>query len=318
MHYPVHRRGTPLHEENENGIKIFFIWVSHRLQSYHSFVVMVVSDNDEPSDTQAPKPGFVSPAGDLPMLSVTANNGGTTNNGGVIYLSRVPPGIEMTALRALLSRMGRVGRMWLRPFGGTGTSDNNSPAGAQQWLRKRRRQTAFKDGWVEFLRREDALQAVTFLNGQPMRGAKKRGKFADDLWAIKFLPAFTWDDLSREVFGSRRERVLKVREQVAAARRERAWVEGRFDLSKRLQKGIKRSRELSSDEGEESKNAVPVPGSKVLRRFRQKKPIAEDDDERKARKSAVAVTREIETGVGRPIDKELLGKLFKKQKVGSS
>lgn len=257
--------------------------------------------------------GFVRPG--LPLMKMTGGVNGGSDDGGVIYLSRVPPGLELTALRSLLSRVGRVGRVWLRPIDGP-SRDVNAMGVGGGGVRKRRRHTAFRDGWVEFLRRADARRAVALLNGQPMCGAKKRGKWSNDLWAIKYLRGFTWDDLSREVFGSRRERQLKVREQVAAARRERAWVEGRFDLSKRLQRMGKRSIETGSGDDSgvanaESKSDVTEQGLRVIRRFRQKKALLEDDDDRKARKSAATVDREMESGVGKAIDRELLGKLFR-------
>lgn len=257
--------------------------------------------------------GFVRPG--LPLMKMTGGGNAGSDDGGVIYLSRVPPGLELTALRSLLSRVGRVGRVWLRPIDGP-SRDVNAMGVSGGGVRKRRRNTAFRDGWVEFLRRADARRAVALLNGQSMCGAKKRGKWSNDLWAMKYLRGFTWDDLSREIFGSRRERQLKVREQVAAARRERAWVEGRFDLSKRLQRMDKRSIETESggDSGAadaDGKSDVTKQDLRIIRRFRQKKALLEDDDDRKARKSAATVDREMESGVGKAIDRELLGKLFK-------
>lgn len=258
----------------------------------------------------------------LPLVKMTAGVKSGSDDGGVIYLSRVPPGLELTALRSLLSRVGRVGRVWLRPVDGSSRDANATGVGGG--VRKRRRHTAFRDGWVEFLRQADARRAVSLLNRQPMCGAKKRGKWSNDLWAMKYLRGFTWDDLSREVFGSRRERQLKVREQVAAARREKAWVEGRFDLSKRLQKIEKQSveSEQGGDDGGagdgETTRRVAESGLRIIRRFRQKKALLEDDDDRKARKSAASVDREIESGVGRAIDKDLLGKLFKNPTVKRS
>lgn len=283
-------------------------------------------DSEKPaevSQAKAAQNGSEKPTSTLrtsaPLLKLTSGLTGGSDESGVIYLSRVPPGLELTALRALLSGVGRVGRVWLRPVEGTIGGVSGAGVGGKG-VRKRRRNTAFRDGWVEFLRRNDARRAVVLLNGQPMRGAKKRGKWSNDLWAIKYLRGFTWDDLSREVFGSRRERQLKVREQVAAARRERAWVEDRFDLSKQLHKINKRSETAGSGEKadgatDDMGNAdITESGLKIIRRFRQKKAVLEDDDERKARKSAASVDREMDSGVGRPIDRDLLGKLFKTPK----
>lgn len=37
-----------------------------------------------------------------------------TGKSGVMYVSRVPPGMDVSAMRGMLSRVGKVGRIWLR------------------------------------------------------------------------------------------------------------------------------------------------------------------------------------------------------------
>lgn len=226
---------------------------------------------------------------------------------GVIYLSRIPPGMERNKLRALLRPVCRTGRIWLRPEGGSGGAYGNSSHdrtgnarrsgedGMDGETRQRRRQVAYRDGWVEFPSRRDAKRAVELLNGQPMAGAKRRGAFANDLWVMRLLRGFTWDDLRQEMLGSERERVLKVREEVASARRERTWVESRVALRKRIDKY--------------RKNTTPQP----VRHFRQKS-VLQDDDERRAVQAAQRVDQELESGIAKKLDDVLVGKLFKKRK----
>lgn len=214
---------------------------------------------------------------------------------GVVYLSRVPPGLDVGIVRSILGRCGSLGRVWLRAESSETVSVRRSLGG--------RRRSGYSDGWVEFLRSKDAAAAVELLNGQPMTGATRRGKFENDLWCLKLLNGFLWEDLVEEVCGTRRERILRVKSEVAAARRERAFVEQRAELSKMIARKEQKELEQENMESDPRTNEKrrdgllhhehrneSRPSSRIIRRFRQKRPIghdrsdcvdyAEDDDER--------------------------------------
>lgn len=183
---------------------------------------------------------------------------------GIVYLSRLPPRIEITALRQLLSATGSVGRIWFRPH----ASSQN-----------------FRDGWVEYKRRKDAKKTVELLNATPMRGKRRKGRWSEDLWSMKYLKGFQWSDLSREVFGVQREKDLRVREEVMVGRREKGWVEERAGLKRKLDK-------------------VGVEDRKSVRRFRQKD-VLEDEEEARARMVA-------NRAGSKQADSELVGMLFRR------
>lgn len=213
---------------------------------------------------------------------------------GVVYISRIPPGMDVGALRALLSRAGQLGRVWLRPESAEAHAERRA-------LGSSRRRGEFMDGWVEFVKRGEAKRAVGLLNGRPMSGTRRRGRWADDLWCMRFLKDYTWRDLVEETCGGGRERTLKVKAEVAAARRERNFVEERVALARKIGEG-----------GGEREG---------VRRFRQKRIISEreweeDVDERRAREAMQRVDAEMESGKGRDVDTELMGMLFKKRKKG--
>lgn len=213
---------------------------------------------------------------------------------GVVYVSRIPPGMDVGALRALLSRSGRIGRVWLRPESPEARKERRA-------LGSSRGRGEFMDGWVEFPKRRDAKRAIALLNGRPMAGAKRRGRWADDLWCMKLLRGYTWNDLIEETCAGARERTLRVKAEIAAARREKAFVEERFSMARRIEK----------DDAEK----------KPVRYFRQKRAIQdreweEDVDERRARDAMKRVDEELETGKAKPIDQELMGMLFKKRRTG--
>lgn len=138
---------------------------------------------------------------------------------GVVYLSRVPPGLDITALRSLLACISMPTNIWLRPHEG----------------RKARSHAAkFRDGWIEFGTRRDARRVVSMLNGSAMRGKKRSGRWGNDTWCMKYLEGFEWGML-RDVWG--RERVLRVREEVRKARFEGGWVESRVALGRKIGEG---------------------------------------------------------------------------------
>jgi ESF2/ABP1 family protein len=56
----------------------------------------------------------------------------------------------------------------------------------------------FKEGWIEFLDKRVARSVAEMLNAQNI-GGKKSDKWHDDVWTMKYLPRFRWDQLSEQV-----------------------------------------------------------------------------------------------------------------------
>lgn len=78
---------------------------------------------------------------------------------------------------------------------------------------------SFIDGWVEFSRRKDARVCAEAINAQTIGG---RGWYGDDLWNVRYLKGFTWEDLMAGVRREEREREEKVRVGLSREGRERA------------------------------------------------------------------------------------------------
>lgn len=55
------------------------------------------------------------------------------------------------------------------------------------------------------------------LNSQPI-GGKKRSAYYYDLWAIKYLPKFKWDDLTADIAYERAVREQKLAAEVSQVR----------------------------------------------------------------------------------------------------
>ncbi|GAB0491564.1 hypothetical protein MMPV_002818 [Pyropia vietnamensis] len=172
-------------------------------------------------DAEAPFPDADAPS--PPPLTEAAAEAARR---GVVYLSRVPPGLKPSALREMLSPFGTVERTYLRAESDAARSARLRGGGS--------RRSRYVDGWVEFSRKRHARRVVDLLNGQPM-GTKKRSRFHDDLWCLRYLRGFRWEHLNESGGDARRERTNRVRAEVAAGRREKAFYLAQADTAKGLE-----------------------------------------------------------------------------------
>lgn len=98
---------------------------------------------------------------------------------GILYIGYIPKGLKPSDLKVGLSSFGAISRLYLNPQSSS--------------LKKVGKKTgSFKEGWVEFFDKQDAMKA-SLLNMQPMHFSKKH---KDSIWNVKFLEFFTWKDLS--------------------------------------------------------------------------------------------------------------------------
>ena len=93
-------------------------------------------------------------------------------------------------LRQLLSVYGELDRMYLAP---------EDPS-----VRLRRKKFGgntgknFVEGWVEFKDKKKARATAEMLNGKAI-GGKRRSAYYSDLWNMRYLPKFKWDNLIEEI-----------------------------------------------------------------------------------------------------------------------
>lgn len=130
---------------------------------------------------------------------------------GVIYLSRVPPFMKPTVLRSLLTPYGAVGRVFLTPEPSTSRAQRLRTGGTRRKL--------FLDGWVEFLSKKDAKFVAENLNAQTM-GGKKRGRWHDEVWNVKYLSGVKWAHLVEQIQNENAERAARLRVEIAKGKRE--------------------------------------------------------------------------------------------------
>ena len=126
---------------------------------------------------------------------------------GLVYLSRIPPHMKSHKLRYILNTYGTVDRLYLR----------KEPL----WKYKKRIENGgkkgrlFTDGWAEFKLKSEAKNCEKKLNGQT---CALRGRWANDIWCVKYLHGFKWKNLEEELDKERNEHLAKFKEEDEKAR----------------------------------------------------------------------------------------------------
>lgn len=176
-----------------------------------------------------------------------SKDGKKLNRGkGVVYISRLPPGASAHQLRSLLAPYGEIGRIWIE----MPESITRDRSLTKTKLKKLSRGVA-KEGWVEFLRAKKAWKAARLLHCQPM-GA---GRYRHDLWNIKYLKDFSWNDLVNQHLHRGKMREARLRQSIARAKQEaNQFLENRTkqdnsdtrNLKKRARAAMEASRGIKS------------------------------------------------------------------------
>jgi ESF2/ABP1 family protein len=159
---------------------------------------------------------------------------------GVIYLSRVPPFMKPTVLRSLLTPYGAVGKIFLTPEPASSRTQRLRGGGTRRKL--------FLDGWVEFLHKRDAKFVAESLNAQTM-GGKKRGRWHDQVWNIKYLSGIKWNHLVETIQNENAERAARLRVEISRTKAEnKAFVEN-FEMGKMIQGMEAKKKDRDEEEG---------------------------------------------------------------------
>ena len=181
---------------------------------------------------------------------------------GVIYLSRIPPGMNVSMIREYFAHYGDIGRVYLepeKPFGGK-----------RKRKEKHRKRVVFKEGWVEFLRKKKAKQVAENLNNQ-MVGGKRHSPWYDFLWNIKYLHRFKWANLSERLAYETAARHQRLRAEVDQAKRQTNFYKD----------AVEKKNMLDRIEKTKKGDFEALKTRKVV----QKEPITEDETGRVGKKS---------------------------------
>ncbi|KAF4554793.1 Pre-rRNA-processing protein ESF2-like protein [Elsinoe fawcettii] len=130
---------------------------------------------------------------------------------GVIYISRIPPFMKPATVRSYLEPYGQIGKLFLTPEDHATYTRRKKSGGNKKH--------SYVDGWVEFLSKKDAKMVASVLNGNII-GGKKGNYYHDDMWNIKYLTGFKWDDLTEQIQRENKEREARLRTEITKAKRE--------------------------------------------------------------------------------------------------
>jgi len=147
--------------------------------------------------------------------------GGKKRKPGIIYLSSIPTGYNVSRTTGFFSQFGRVGRVFLQPD----LKERNK--------RKDKLARNFTEGWVEFNSKRVAKDVASNLNLTQV-GGKKRAKSHDVIWNIKYLPGFKWTNLSERLAYEKAVHQQRMRTEISQAKRETDYFRANVERSKRL------------------------------------------------------------------------------------
>ena len=204
--------------------------------------------------------------------------------------STLPPNMRPQKVRHLLSDYGEVGRVYLaaedaavrrgkRQAAAAATAANANASSSSNNNNKKklaaRAPKRFTEGWVEFEDKNDAKRVALALNGQPV-GGRPRSSHRHDLWCLKYLRGFKWDDLTEEIAAQNAAREARLAAEAAAAARERDFYLGKVDEARGREAIRKRRLAKAEKEGIEGDSAAaaaaavtaPAPPKRTFRQNR--------------------------------------------------
>ena len=155
---------------------------------------------------------------------------------GVLYMSRVPIGMKISDLRKLLEDYG-MERCYLVPL--KNKMENIDGKKVQ----------AYKEGWIEFNDKIYAKLAEYQLNGKPI-GGNKKCVYRDELWNLKYLHKFKWNDLMENITMEKKIQEKKLKIEIAQSKRENDFIIKNYEKSKKY---LNKKKESPDNENEKEK-----------------------------------------------------------------
>ncbi|KAF8164886.1 hypothetical protein B0H34DRAFT_687011 [Crassisporium funariophilum] len=192
---------------------------------------------------------------------------------GVIYISRIPPGMRPAKVRHLMSSYGAIGRVYLQ-----------QEDAKRAYLRRKYTSTKkahYTEGWVEFKDKKVARGVADMLNAQPI-GGKKGTRWRDDIWTMKYLPRFKWSMLTEQVAHEAAVHAAKLRVELSESKQEQQEYLKNVELARVLDKRVAKKKE----KGEQFE-------LKPLNQQTRKRPNDGDEEHRTKKKHAPPKTVDI-------------------------
>ncbi|KAL7422130.1 RNA-binding ATPase activator esf2 [Cryptotrichosporon argae] len=157
---------------------------------------------------------------------------------GIVYISRLPPGLTVPKIRHLMGRWGDVGRVYAQRRDAPGDAAAPKPGGGGGPSRRKERRgggSDFTEAWVEFADKSVGKMVAGMLNAQVI-GGKKGDRWRDDIWTMKYLSGFKWEMLGEQVAYEKQAHQARLRNEISRARTEQAEYLKNVELARVLDK----------------------------------------------------------------------------------
>ena len=225
-------------------------------------------DEEQESSKKEPEDGEKKAKSKLLSKKSLLSTEAAIKKSGVVYLSRIPPGMKVHKLRSLLAPYGKTLRIFLSP-----ESDEQRRRRIKQGGSRR---VIFTEGWVEFASKKEAKSLCEMLNGRAIGGPKK-SRWRDDVWTLLYLNSFKWHHLTEQIANENAERASRMRAEVSKANKEnRAFVQnveqGKMLDGIKSKNAAKRKRDADAEdraEGKKEKESSALPAKDGKRSFKQ-------------------------------------------------
>ncbi|KAJ5624079.1 hypothetical protein N7510_000388 [Penicillium lagena] len=202
---------------------------------------------------------------------------------GIIYLASLPPYLKPGALKAMLEARG------FEPI----TKTFLSPLVLSDSRKRGNKRKMFTDGWVEFASKRTAKICAETLNATIV-GGRKGGWYHDDIWNMKYLSGFKWDNLMEQQRRERAEREARTRMQDIRAQKEEKMFLAGVEAG-RVADGMARKREEKRQRLETSKDGLMMAKAPqaLRRRFVQNDVVKAKEDQGAIKEDAKRVLGKI-------------------------
>ena len=117
-----------------------------------------------------------------------------------------------------------------------------------------KRVQAYKEGWIEFEDKLYAKLAEYQLNGKPI-GGNKKCIYRDELWNLKYLHKFKWNDLVESMTMEKKIQEKKLKMEIAQSKRENDFIIKNYEKSKKY---LNKKREMEKNENKESEEEKEI------------------------------------------------------------
>ncbi|KAI8631997.1 Pre-rRNA-processing protein ESF2 [Xylariaceae sp. FL1651] len=187
---------------------------------------------------------------------------------GVVYISRIPPFMKPSTVRSIFERFGKINRLYLAP--------EDPQVRARRLKQGQNRKKNFNEGWLEFIKKSDAKAAVDLLNGTTLAAVgigKKGSYYRDDIWSLRYLKGFKWNNLTEQIAAENAERQSRMRAEISKSTRENKEFVQNIQKAKELD-GIQSKAAAKKNRDEKGTETAPAPEAesnqpKSLRKFKQ-------------------------------------------------